>query len=452
MEYGPPSGKEEKKILILSPYYPLPENVGGRMRTMNFARFFKKYGEVDLLYLRSDSKESNNSNIFRKEYCINPWRESKKGRNGKRKGVHILFKERIKMILDGTPPILTQWHSDSLEEFVNLVEKGKYDLILCRYIQDTYPLFKLRKELYMLEKVPIKGLGDETIESATSVIGGKPKLEEQETKVDLKTKEHTIDEQIINAQNLYSKFKKLIINKFIMYYQRRCLDFGAGLFCSKADLDLITNRETRGSAYIIPNTYPSGISNFAGGNSGGYNNKNLFFFVGTLNYEPNASGLKWFITTIFPHLRELNNHSKLIVVGRWPSEELKRLCEENPDIELYADAPDVIPFYEKCGIFIVPVLTGGGTRIKILEAAMARRLVFSTPFGAYGLDVDDGKELMLFTDKDSFIKKYNSLDSADKYGDMVNKLRILVENKYSPDGFSKSMEVVCNDVFQQVGV
>jgi glycosyltransferase involved in cell wall biosynthesis len=424
MEYGPPSGKEEKKILILSPYYPLPENVGGRMRTMNFARFFKKYGEVDLLYLRSDSKESNNSNIFRKEYCINPWRESKKGRNGKRKGVHILFKERIKMILDGTPPILTQWHSDSLEEFVNLVEKGKYDLILCRYIQDTYPLFKLRKEYRKKIIIDFDDIYSDIY----------------------------FDEQIINAQNLYSKFKKLIINKFIMYYQRRCLDFGAGLFCSKADLDLITNRETRGSAYIIPNTYPSGISNFAGGNSGGYNNKNLFFFVGTLNYEPNASGLKWFITTIFPHLRELNNHSKLIVVGRWPSEELKRLCEENPDIELYADAPDVIPFYEKCGIFIVPVLTGGGTRIKILEAAMARRLVFSTPFGAYGLDVDDGKELMLFTDKDSFIKKYNSLDSADKYGDMVNKLRILVENKYSPDGFSKSMEVVCNDVFQQVGV
>lgn len=61
----------------------------------------------------------------------------------------------------------------------------------------------------------------------------------------------------------------------------------------------------------------------------------------------------------------------MIVVGRNPGEEFMNRYANHPDIEIHANAPDVETFYRRCGSVIVPLLSGGGTRIKIMEAGMA---------------------------------------------------------------------------------
>jgi glycosyltransferase involved in cell wall biosynthesis len=110
-----------------------------------------------------------------------------------------------------------------------------------------------------------------------------------------------------------------------------------------------------------------------------------------------------------------------------------------PNIELHPDVPDVVPFYKRCGIVVVPILAGGGTRIKILEAGMAGRPVMATPMGANGLDVIDGKDLFLFTDKRTFMDSYDKLKDKEVYDSIVCNMKFLVKDRYSPDSFNSRM-------------
>jgi glycosyltransferase involved in cell wall biosynthesis len=84
-------------------------------------------------------------------------------------------------------------------------------------------------------------------------------------------------------------------------------------------------------------------------------------------------------------------------------------------------------------------LAGGGTRIKILEAAMAGRPVLATPMGANGLDVIDGKDLFLFTDKKTFMESCDKLNDKEVYDSVVCNMKFLVKDRYSPESFAGRM-------------
>jgi glycosyltransferase involved in cell wall biosynthesis len=142
---------------------------------------------------------------------------------------------------------------------------------------------------------------------------------------------------------------------------------------------------------------------------------------------------------IFPKVKERYRDIRLLVVGRMPPENLVLACRESHGVELHPDVPDVGPFYEKCGAVVVPLLSGGGTRIKILEAAMAGRPVFSTPIGAHGLSLGAEMHLNLFTDDGSFIERYGNLDEEKRYTECVMTMHAAVQKTYSPETFERSM-------------
>ena len=89
---------------------------------------------------------------------------------------------------------------------------------------------------------------------------------------------------------------------------------------------------------------------------------------------------------------------------------------------------------------VVPILTAGGTRIKILEAGIAGRPVVSTPMGAYGLDATDGKDLLLFNDKNTFLECLDKLRHKSTYESISANMKSLVQHTYSPESFNRTME------------
>lgn len=198
------------------------------------------------------------------------------------------------------------------------------------------------------------------------------------------------------------------------------------------------------NGFVIPNTYPSRLLHQKNIVNNGYDNLNVFLFVGTLNYGPNIKGLEWFLNKIFPHIHRRYNRTKFLIVGRDPNEEFVSLCKKTPGVELHANVPDVGLFYGRCGIVVVPILSGGGTRIKILEAAMAGKPVFSTPFGAYGFDVKDGEDIMMFISHGDFVERFQRISEKETYIKIKNNLKKIVEMNYSPKAFSDEMEKVMN--------
>ena len=101
---------------------------------------------------------------------------------------------------------------------------------------------------------------------------------------------------------------------------------------------------------------------------------------------------------------------KLIVVGRGqPSAELSNLFKNDSSIDLIGEVEDVVPYYRKAQVAIVPLLHGSGTRLKILEAMSLGVPVISTSVGAEGIDYTNGKNILIADTEQEFNEAIDQL-------------------------------------------
>lgn len=124
-------------------------------------------------------------------------------------------------------------------------------------------------------------------------------------------------------------------------------------------------------------------------------------FTGTLNHPPNSEGIVWFAERIWPAIRHARPDAILLVVGRAPPPEVTALGEL-PGVEVVGPVPDVAPLFERATAVVVPLRSGGGTRLKILEALASGRALVSTSVGCEGLALADGDELLIRDDPETF--------------------------------------------------
>jgi len=117
-------------------------------------------------------------------------------------------------------------------------------------------------------------------------------------------------------------------------------------------------------------------------------------FLGALDWMPNQDAVQLLLDSIFPAVRRQLPQATLHLVGRHPAATLAQRVAQIPGVELHADVPDVRPFLGDCGIMVVPLRIGGGSRLKILEALATGLPVVSTRVGAEGLDLVAGEHYL----------------------------------------------------------
>ena len=122
-------------------------------------------------------------------------------------------------------------------------------------------------------------------------------------------------------------------------------------------------------------------------------------FLGSLDWRPNLDGVRLLLERVFPAVRAAVPSARLCLVGRRPPEWLRQAAAA-PGVELHADLPDVRPQLARCGMMVVPLRIGGGSRLKILEALATNTPVVSTRVGAEGLELEPGRHLTVVEDVD----------------------------------------------------
>ena len=115
-------------------------------------------------------------------------------------------------------------------------------------------------------------------------------------------------------------------------------------------------------------------------------------FLGSLDWRPNLDAVDLLLRDIFPQVRSREHRARLVIAGRKPPAALVRRAAECDGVELAADVPDVRPYLRDCGVLVVPLRIGGGSRLKILEALAAECPVVSTTIGAEGLCLTRGAD------------------------------------------------------------
>lgn len=131
-------------------------------------------------------------------------------------------------------------------------------------------------------------------------------------------------------------------------------------------------------------------------------------FIGTMNYYPNIEASIWFARRIWPRIRERFPEWRLTLVGAKPAAAVLELRNE-ANIEVTGTVPDVRPYYEGAVAAIVPLHTGGGTRLKVMESMASGVPVVSTTLGAEGLAVTPGKDIDIVDDEVGWLPALEAL-------------------------------------------
>ena len=116
-------------------------------------------------------------------------------------------------------------------------------------------------------------------------------------------------------------------------------------------------------------------------------------FVGHYGYQPNAAAARELAGEILPRVREQCPGATLELVGREPPASLAR---RPPDgVRVTGAVPDVLEHLHAARAVVIPLRSGSGTRLKVLEALAAGVPVISTPLGVQGLDVRHGEDVLI---------------------------------------------------------
>jgi O-antigen biosynthesis protein len=127
-------------------------------------------------------------------------------------------------------------------------------------------------------------------------------------------------------------------------------------------------------------------------------------FLGSFRHLPNQEGLNWFTQKVLPVVLEKKPRARLVIVGSEPPP--RHSLPHLPDnIELRGFVEDVREPLGRYAVFVCPILSGSGMRVKLLEAFAAGIPVVSTPLGAEGLAGKDGEICSLAADPGEFAQK-----------------------------------------------
>lgn len=172
-------------------------------------------------------------------------------------------------------------------------------------------------------------------------------------------------------------------------------------------------------------------------------------FLGSLDWRPNLDAVSLLLDDIFPKVQSVNPAATLALVGRRPPESLKTRAAAMPGVRIYADVPDVRPFLATCGMLVVPLRIGGGSRLKILEALATETPVVSTRIGAEGLQLTPGRDLIVSeTPTEMAAAILSAMSSPDEFQETAERGRRQILGRYSWVPLANQLENVWQSALQ----
>jgi glycosyltransferase involved in cell wall biosynthesis len=228
-------------------------------------------------------------------------------------------------------------------------------------------------------------------------------------------------------------------------YERRILrSIGHCVAVSESDRDELARLVPEATFFVVRNGADTSVPPLPPADP----QANAALWVGGMNDPFNREGVLHFASRILPRIRERNAGFRWRVVGRDPPSMLCTLAADpSSGIELAGFVPTLRDAYERCAIVVVPLFSGGGTKLKVLEAMAVGRAVVTTPIGAEGIRVRDGVEMAVASSDEEFATKVCELmAAADRRNRIATAARALAELEYGWDAVNREMHAAVEGV------
>jgi glycosyltransferase involved in cell wall biosynthesis len=129
---------------------------------------------------------------------------------------------------------------------------------------------------------------------------------------------------------------------------------------------------------------------------------NTIFHFASMDWMPNIEAVDWLLNDVWNAVLKQKPDAKLVLAGRGMPERFKKRKSEN--IEVIEDVKDSADFYKTYDIMLVPLWSGSGLRIKLVEGLAYGKAIITTTIGAEGIPYSAGKDLMIADSAEEFTK------------------------------------------------
>ena len=165
---------------------------------------------------------------------------------------------------------------------------------------------------------------------------------------------------------------------------------------------------------------------------------NSFFFIGSMNWLPNIETVRHLIQTIFPEIRKKIPDATLYIAGSSMPDEFQTKSEDGIEIVGYVDS--ISDFMTSKGIMLVPIKSGSGVKIKIIEGMNLGVPILSTPLGIEGIAVENGKDIIIASNDTEFIKAAIELNASSELREYIgNNAKNTIKLNYTEEAISKKI-------------
>jgi glycosyltransferase involved in cell wall biosynthesis len=351
--------KEKPRIGIVDEEFPYPANSGKRLRTLNLISRLAKTHEITYVaYRNADPNESMTARTYMERKGIVT---IEVGRSVPLKKGLSFYGRLARNLLSDLPYSVTSHRTEEMKQaLVEADANFKIELWHCEWT----PYAEFFRDWYTCPLVVAA---------------------------------HNVESLI--WQRYFETESKRLKRWYIEKQWQKFKSFEKWAF-SRADRTIAVSETDRERAIIdfeasTVDVVENGVDTSMYRFNGNKRSTSRMIFLGSLDWRPNTDGLQHFLSTSFKKIIAADPSLVLDIVGRNPPKWLIDLDASHPNVALHANVPDVVPFLCRSTVMIVPLRIGGGSRLKIIEAAANGLPVVSTRVGAEGLDYQgDGTHIV----------------------------------------------------------
>jgi glycosyltransferase involved in cell wall biosynthesis len=393
-------------ILMLTPYLPYPLLSGGQIRTYNLLKKLAKQHNVTLFALIKEESERQFIPELEK-YC-------QKVRVFKRSSKPFTLQNILKTGFSSFPfLVIRNFTPETKQAVIKELETNAYDLIHA----ETF---------YMMPNIPETSIPILLVEQTIEYLGY----------------ESFADKMWFSFLKPLLKIDITKIRKWEEYYWKSCTKL---ITMSDEDKDFINQTLQNPNKIEV-------VSNGVDTEWFDQKQKKLpkdptILSVGTFNWLPNVEAVQFLVNKVWPIVKKKLPTAKLWIVGNAPTKEVFEFQKKDNSITVTGGIPDIRDAFAGAHVLLAPVLSGKGTRYKILEAMASQTPIVATSTAVEGLGVENGKHVLVGNTAEQMAKLTLQLLSDEKLQHTLAKNgKEFVTKNYDWKQISQKLDKIYRDL------
>ncbi len=395
---------ERKKILFLQKRLLFPTDSGGKIRTLNVLRHLARWHDITYLcnILPAEQQYLGKMEEIGLKMVTIPWAEAPRGS-------FAFYRDLALNLISPYPFNVNKDFDPRLRQRAqSLLREESFDLLICDFVQMARNCIGMRSV---------------------------PKL----------LFEHNVEAQIFQR---HAKQDKGLARRAYMWLQwkkmhrfesRAGRDFDTVIAVSQQDQQTYQQQygwqHTRVIDTAVDTEYfaPQEVDE----------TKHRCVFIGSMDWLPNEDGVRYFVREVWPLVRKRYPDATFQIVGRNPTPAISALNHQD-GVEVTGSVPDVRPYVSEAQVIVIPLLVGGGTRLKVFEAMAMGKPIVSTSLGVEGLDVSHEKNVLLADTTEALAEQTLRLfDDESLRKSLADNALEMVRTQYSAEVVARQFDEIC---------